>query len=80
MAGPTPEGGDRLCDQGAGRLKKRADFVRAAKGARVTARAFSLQARKREGDGAGGAAVVPVLLRGAFDIGGGVFFLHGGHG
>ena len=29
---------------------------------------------------AGGAAVVPVLLRGAFDIGGGVFFPHGGHG
>lgn len=50
MAGPTPEGGDRLCSQGAGRLKKRADFVRAAKGARVTARAFALQARMRQTD------------------------------
>ena len=48
MAGPTPEGGDRLCSQSVGRLKKRADFVRAAKGARMTARAFVLQARKRE--------------------------------
>jgi len=57
MTGPTPEGGDRLCSQGAARLKKRADFVRAAKGARVTARVFTLQARKREGDGAQGARV-----------------------
>ena len=57
MAGPTPEGGDRLCDESAGRLKKRAEFVRAAKGARVTARAFALQARKREGDDAGGARI-----------------------
>ncbi len=32
------------------RLRKRADFVRAAKGARVTARAFALQARKRASD------------------------------
>jgi len=57
MAGPTPEGGDRLCFQGAGRLKKRADFVRAAKGARVTARAFALQARKRQTDDLIGARV-----------------------
>ena len=57
MTGPTPEGGDRLCSQGSARLKKRADFVRAAKGARVTARVFTLQARKRESDGAQGARV-----------------------
>ena len=57
MAGPTPEGGDRLCSQSPGRIKKRADFLRAAKGARVTARVFALQARKREVDDACGPRV-----------------------
>jgi ribonuclease P protein component len=46
MTGPAPEGG-RPSAAPPARLRKRADFVRAAKGARVTARAFALQARKR---------------------------------
>ena len=56
MTGPAPEGG---CSSPAPpeRLRKRADFVRAAKGARVTARAFALQARKRDGEAADGARV-----------------------
>ncbi len=62
MTGPAPEVvvGSAAPLTGAlvrGRLRKRADFVRAAKGARVTARAFALQARKREGDDAGGARI-----------------------
>ena len=46
VAAPAPAQGSLS----PGRLRKRADFVRAAKGARVTARAFALQARKQEGD------------------------------
>ena len=62
MTGPTPEGvvGSSAALVGAlipGRLRKRADFVRAAKGARVTARAFALQARKREAEDLDGARV-----------------------
>ena len=62
MTGPAPEGvvGSSAlltCALIQGRLRKRADFVRAAKGARVTARAFALQARKREGDDTDGARV-----------------------
>ena len=67
MTGPTSEIGDEssapltgVLVQGRlvqGRLRKRADFVRAAKGARVTARAFALQTRKREGDDAAGARI-----------------------
>ncbi len=54
MTGPAPEGcGSPQPD----RLRIRADFVRAAKGARVTARAFALQARKRESDALEGARV-----------------------
>ena len=60
MTGPTSEIGDGSCAPCAGvlvhgRLRKRADFVRAAKGARITARAFALQARRRAGDDAAGA-------------------------
>jgi len=49
MTGPAPDGGDLFVAPPA-RLRKRADFVRAAKGARVTSRAFALQARKRAGE------------------------------
>ena len=62
MTSPAPE---ECCESSAphpsasrpSRLRKRADFVRAAKGARVTARAFALQARKRESDDDAGARV-----------------------
>jgi ribonuclease P protein component len=42
MTGPVPERVDRPCN-GPQRLTRRADFLKAAKGARVSARAFALQ-------------------------------------
>ena len=59
MTGPTPDD-DRCLSaprSSPDRLRKRADFVRAANGARMTARAFALQARKREGDDRDGARI-----------------------
>ena len=57
MTGPAPVVcGDSFAPLPA-KLRKRAEFVRAAKGARVTARAFALQARKREGEDVVGARV-----------------------
>ncbi len=50
MTSPAPASSDLPVSRRPLRLKKRADFVRAAKGARVTARAFALQARKRQAD------------------------------
>lgn len=43
MTGPVSARVDRPC-QGPQRLKRRADFLKAAKGARMSARAFALQA------------------------------------
>ena len=57
MTGLLPESSDRPRLGSPERLKKRADFVRAAKGARVNARAFALQARQRDGGDAAGPRV-----------------------
>jgi ribonuclease P protein component len=47
MAGLMLQGNDRSCPRAPARLTKRADFVKAAKGARAHARSFALQARLR---------------------------------
>ncbi len=57
MTGPAPDGCGSSTGQQPVRLRKRADFLRAAKGARVTARAFALQARIRESDAVEGPRV-----------------------
>ena len=57
MSGLMLEGSDRPRQPAPARLRKRADFVKAAKGARAHARAFALQARQRDLDSGEGARV-----------------------
>jgi len=57
MTGPKPACDGLPVSPSPRRIQKRADFVRAAKGARVTARAFALQARKRDPDDPSGPRV-----------------------
>ena len=56
MSGLMLQGSDRSCLRAPARLTKRADFVKAAKGARAHARSFALQARQRDAEPAGEAS------------------------
>jgi len=70
MTGPVSQRVDRP-GKGPRRLKRRADFVKASKGARVSARAFALQAVP-QGDAAGDSAGPRVGLTVTRKVGGAV--------